>query len=265
MSLTLGRGPLVAKDPPESNYEIEGPAHRILWGAFPRRVRAELDGVTIFDTVDGRLLHESQILPRLYVPEADVRTELLEPTETETNCPFKGDASYWSVKVGDRVSLDAAWAYPDPLPEAPWLRGHFSFYPERLDAWFDEDERVHGHLRDPFHRVDVRPTSRRVVVSAGGTELAASTRAMVLSETGLPNRLYLPLDDIAEGLLRASEKSTHCPYKGDASYFSVSAGERAIEDAAFSYAEPFDDAIRVSGMVSFLHDEIEVEIDPPSP
>lgn len=263
MSLTRGRGPLVAKDPPESNYLIEGPAHRILWGEFPRRVRGELEGRTIVDTVRGRLLHESQIVPVLYVPDADVDLDLLEPTEAHTFCPFKGEAAYWSARVGERVSVDAAWAYPDPLPEAPWLKDHKAFYWAKLDAWFDEEERVRGHLRDPFHRVDVRPTSRRASVRAGGNEVASSARVMVLSETGLPNRIYLPRDDLADGLLTPSEKATHCPYKGDAAYWSVAAEEGVLEDAAFAYAEPFDDAIRVSGMVSFLHDEIEVEIESP--
>ncbi len=261
MSLTLGDGPLVAGDPPPSNYAIDGPAHRILWGKFPRRVRGELAGTTVFDTTAGRLLHESQIRPVLYVPEADVATELLEPTDTHTHCPFKGDASYWSVRVGDRVSVDAAWAYPEPLESASWLVGHFAFYWDRLDAWFDEDEQVRVGLRDPFHRVDVRPSSRRVRFTAGGETIAESAAPMVLSETGVPNRFYLPPGDVRQELLEPSEASTHCPYKGDASYWSVRVGGELLEDAAWSFREPFDDAIRVAGLISFLHDEIDVEVE----
>ena len=260
MSLTIGGGPLTAKDPPDSNYEIEGPKHRILWGEFPRRVRAELAGETVLDTTAGRLLHESEMLPVLYVPKADVATELLEPTETTTHCPFKGDASYWSVRVGDRRAEDAAWGYPEPLPAAAWLDGHLAFYWDRLDAWYDEDERVFGHLRDPFHRVDVRPTDRRVSVRAGGETIAESSAAMVLSETGLPNRLYVPRDDVADGLLEPTGTHTHCPYKGDASYWTLRSGDASLEDAAFSYPEPLDDARRVAGYVCFLHDEVETQI-----
>lgn len=261
MSLTFGTGPLVATEPPESNYEIEGPKHRILWGEFPRRVRAELAGETVLDTTRGRLLHESQILPRLYVPEADVAMDLLERTETTTHCPFKGDACYWSVRVGDRLAVDAAWAYPEPFPEASWLAGHLSFYAERLDAWFDEDERVVG-LRDPFHRVDVRPASRRVTVRVGDVTIAESERPSILSETGLPNRFYLPVDDVVEGVLIRTETTAHCPYKGDASYWSVRVGGNDLEDAAWGYVDPFDGVRRVAGQVSFLHDEIAVEIEP---
>lgn len=260
MSLTLGRGPLVAKDFPESNYEIEGPKHRILWGEFPRRVRAEFAGETIFDTTAGQFLHESQMLPVLYVPEADVASHLLEPTATKTMCPFKGEASYWSIRVGDHASEDAVWSYPEPLEEAPWLAGHLAFYWGKLDAWYDEDEQVFGHLRDPFHRVDVRPTSRRVSVTANGEQVAATTHAMVLSETGLPNRIYVPLDDVREGLLQPSATRSRCAYKGEANYWSLTAGGEQLTDAAFSYPEPLDGVERIAGYVCFLHESVETSV-----
>jgi uncharacterized protein (DUF427 family) len=260
MTLTLGNGPLVAKDPPPANYEIQGPAHRILWGEFPRRVRAELGGETVFDTEAGRLLHESQILPVLYVPEDDVRMELLEPTETHTFCPFKGTASYWSIRVGDEVAEDAVWGYPEPNEESSWLRGHVAFYWDKLDAWYDEDERVFSHLRDPFHRCDARPTSRGVSVLAGDETLAETTGAMILSETGLPNRVYVPRADVPEGILTPSDTRATCPYKGESTYWNVRVGGRTIEDAAWSYEEPFDEVGRIAGHVSFLHDEIETRL-----
>jgi uncharacterized protein (DUF427 family) len=261
MSLTRGGGPLAAKDTPPANYEIVGPRHRILWGEFPRRVRAEFAGETVLDTSAGRLLHESQILPVLYVPEADVAVELLEPTDTHTTCPFKGEASYWSIRVGDRVSEDAVWSYPEPLPEAPWLRGHLAFYWDKLDAWYDEDERVFAHLRDPFHRVDVRPASRRAIVRVSGEAIAESARAMVLSETGLPNRVYLPAADVPAELLEPSENSSICPYKGEASYWSLRVGDDLLEDAAFSYPEPLEGTGRIAGHVCFMHEDVQTALE----
>lgn len=260
MALTIGGGPLVAKDPPEANYEIEGPKHRLMWGEFPRRVRAELGGETVLDTTRGRLLHESQMLPVLYVPRDDVATELLESTETTTHCPFKGDASYWSIRAGGRRAEDAVWGYPEPLEQAVWIEGHLAFYWDKLDAWHDEDERVFGHLRDPFHRLDVRSTARRATVTAGGETVAESTGAMVLSETGLPNRIYVPIEDVREELLARTETTTHCPYKGDAHYWSLELGGKRLEDAAFGYAEPFDEARRIAGFVCFLHDEVDASL-----
>ena len=260
MSLTFGSGPLVAKDFPPTNYEIEGPKHRILWGEFPRRLRAEFGGETVLDTTAARLLHESQMLPALYVPEADVQMELLEPTDTTTHCPFKGDASYWSIRVGDGVVQDAVWGYPAPNQEAAWLDGHLAFYWDKLDAWYDEDEQVHGHLRDPFHRVDVRRSSRVAFVDARGERVAESSRAMILSETGLPNRVYFPREDVAASVLSPTETSTHCPYKGEASYWSLKVGGETIEDAGFSYEMPFDDATRIAGHVCFLHEDVETSL-----
>lgn len=70
-----------------------------------------------------------------------------------------------------------------------------------MDAWYDEDEEIFGHLRDPYHRVDVRRTSQHVTVAAGDQVQAESTRAKVLSETGLPNRYYIPADDVHTDLL----------------------------------------------------------------
>src|SRR5919201_544908 len=161
MSLTFPGGPLASDPPADTNYVIDGPRHRLFLHPFPRRVRATFAGETILDSTRGAMLHESNILPRLYVPLEDVRADLLERTDHATHCPFKGNASYWSVRVGDRVAENAVWAYEDPLPESEWLRGLVSVYPERMDEWFDEDEQVF-RLRDPYHRVDARRSSRRV-------------------------------------------------------------------------------------------------------
>jgi uncharacterized protein (DUF427 family) len=251
MSLTRAHGPLAFPGPREVNYDLDGPKHRLLLHPFPRRVRAEVDGETVFDTVDGRLLHESNLLPVLYVPRSDVREDLLEPTDHHTHCPFKGSASYWTVAGRE----NAAWGYPDPLPGAAWLQGLVAFYFDRLDAWYDEDEPVRGHLRDPFHRVDARRSSRPVRITDGDELVAESTRAVVLSETGLPNRWYLPREDV-KAPLRASEKRTHCPYKGDATYWHV--GDR--EDAGWSYEAPFDGVTVIAGLISLQAEGLEIHV-----
>ena len=108
---------------------------------------------------------------------------MLERTDHCTHCPFKGDASYWRVRVGGRLAENAVWTYEEPIDEASWLRGLVSVYPERMDAWLDEDEEVTG-LRDPYHRVDARRSSRRIEVRAGGEVLARSERPVVVDETG---------------------------------------------------------------------------------
>lgn len=258
MSLTLGGGPLSTQPRGEANYVIDGPKHRIWFQDYPRRIRAEIAGRVVLDTVRACLLHESNILPRLYVPLEDFDRDLLEPTDLTTHCPFKGDAAYYTVRVGDDVRENAVWAYPDPKPEAAWLAPFASLYWEQADAWYEEDERLLGHLRDPYHRVDARRTSRQVrVATGGGAEVARSGRAVMLFETGLPARFYLPREDVAAELV-ASSRRTVCPYKGEATYFSVRLGDRLVEDAAWSYEQPLGEALAVAGLVSFLHDEIQV-------
>lgn len=266
MSLTLGGGPLSGKAPADVNYALDGPAHKLLFQDFPRRVRAEFGGVTVLDSDRGRLLHETGLLPVLYVPLEDLRTDLMEATDHTTHCPFKGDASYRSVKVGDRVAENAVWTYPDPLPPAPWLAGYAAVYWAAMDAWYDEDEPIEGHLRDPYHRVDVRRTNRHATVTAtaGGrtVTLAETDRPVVLSETGLPNRIYVPADDVTFDHLERSGTRTYCPYKGASAYWSLKTDDTTVADVAWGYPEPLEDAAKLAGYVCFLHDDVTVDLGP---
>ena len=267
MTLTFSQAPLSTSRRTEVNYDLQGPEHLLLFDVFPRRVRAVFGGETVLDTDRGRLLHESSHLPVLYVRDSDVRDDLLRQTEHTTYCPFKGDAAYWSVVAGgsareDRVAENAVWAYPDPIEQASWLRGYKAFYPAAMDEWWDEDEQVQA-LRDPYHRVDSRHTKRRVRVLHGADVLADSDLAVVLSETGLPNRYYLPADDVDWQRLEASEMTAHCPYKGDAAYWSLtpSDGSDPVADVAWSYREPFENALKTKGHLCFLHDDLVTEVD----
>jgi uncharacterized protein (DUF427 family) len=261
MSLTKRPGPLSTSPTPEVNYRLEGPAHRILFEPHLRRIRAELDGRTVLDTVGGRLLHESNILPRLYVPLDDFDASLMERTDHTTHCPFKGDASYWSVRAGDRVVENAIWAYEHPIAEASWLAGYASMYWEAADAWYEEDEQVFGHLRDPYHRVDVRRSSRHAVARADGEVVAETDTPVLLFETGFPVRVYFALEDVRADLLTPSDLTTICPYKGTATYWSVTAGGDTIANAVWTYAEPLDEVLPIAGLQSFLADGIVVELE----
>lgn len=254
----MGSGPLSVRAPETVNYRLDSPAHRLFFDAFPRRVRAEFGGETVLDTRQGMLLHESALLPQLYVPREDVHEGLLERTGHTTHCPFKGDATYHSVRVGDRAAENAAWSYPSPLPRAAWLRGYHAFYWDSMDAWFDEAEQVHGHLRDPYHRVDTRPSTLRVRITLGDRLLAASDRPVLLSETGLPNRLYLPPEDVRPDALTPSQTSTVCPYKGTADYVDADGST----DVAWRYRTPLADAVAVAGHWCFDDAKVTVQVDP---
>ena len=265
MSLTFSSGPLSGHPPETVNYRIDGPAHKLLMHEFPRRVRATFGGKTVLDTTRAMLLHETGIGPQVYVPLDDVRAELIQPTDHHTYCPFKGTASYWTVTAGDQVTENAIWAYPEPNEESRWLLGYAGFYWDAMDEWYDEDERLAGRLRDPYHRVDVRRSSRhvRVLLRDSDTVLAETDRPLLLSETGLPNRFYLPAADVRQDLLEPSDTHTVCQYKGTASYWSVRAGDRKLPDAVWSYPRAEGDSAAVSGYLSFLHDDLTVEVGPP--
>ncbi len=264
MSLTFSDGPLSGHPPQTVNYRIEGPAHKLLMRPFPRRVRAAFGGQIVADTTRAVLLYETGLPPQVYVPTDDIRADLVTATDHHTYCPFKGTASYWSVTAGGWQAENAIWAYPEPNAESAWLQGYAGFYWKAMDEWYDEDELVAlGGLPDPYHRVDVRRSSRRVRVLLGEQVLAETSLPLLLSETGLPNRFYIPVEDVRQDLLEPSATHTVCPYKGTASYWSVRAGDHELTDAVWSYPQAGGDSAPVSGYLSFLHDDLVVEAGQP--
>jgi uncharacterized protein (DUF427 family) len=259
MSLTHSPGPL-AGTPGPTNYAIEGPQHRLLATPLPRRIRAELGGQIVIDTEGALLLHETGLKPALYVPIDDVRAGTLDRTDRTSHCPFKGDASYRTITVDDGVAENALWIYDAPLETATWLQGFAGVYLDRLDRWYDEDEEVQG-FPDPYHRVDVRRMSRRVEVRVRDELVAASERALVLSETALPNRYYLPRADVSAKLHGPTDTTSWCPYKGTASYWTlVLADGTTLPDAAWSYETPYAESQAVLGYLSFWGDDVDVSV-----
>jgi uncharacterized protein (DUF427 family) len=256
-------GPLAGKaSSATTNYEIRAPAHRILFEPDARRLRAYVGDAVVLDTTRAQLLHETGIRPVAYAPLEDFAADLMERTETSTHCPFKGDASYWTLRVGDDVREDAVWAYEEPLEEAAWLRGYAALYFDRADRWMVEDEPVVGRLRDPYHHVDVHVSSRPVRVTAGGQVIAECARPTLLFETSMPVRAYLPRRDVTAGHLQPSSKTSVDAYVGAAIYWHVHAGDQRFDDAAWSYELPRAEAMKIAGLVCFEGDGIVVELDP---
>lgn len=238
------------------------PGHTVRTEPSERWVRGYVDGTLLFDTHAALLLFETGHTPVYYVPEADVRIELLSPTEHSSYCPYKGDASYWSINAPSGVRENAVWAYPEPLDaEAPDLRGYVAFYWRHVDAWFEEDEQIYVHPRDPYKRVDALPSSRHVVVRVNGETVAETHRPVVLFETGLPTRYYIPRLDVRQDVLRASEKRTACPYKGEAGYFSVEAGGKEARDIAWHYDHPLAACDAIAGHIAFFNERLELVVD----
>jgi uncharacterized protein (DUF427 family) len=257
MTLTMGTGPFGPQTRGSLNFERLGPAHVLYFEDCPWRMRCELAGEVIADSRRVKLLHETGLPPVYYFPRDDVRFDLLRATEHTSHCPYKGDASYWSIAVGDRVVANAVWGYPSPLPSAPPIADHVAFYWGKLDRWLEEDAEAFVHARDPYHRVDVMPSSRHVRLHLDGTLLAESRRPMILFEAGLPPRYYLQVQDVRLDLLRESKTRTRCPYKGrTTAYWSF--GEH--RDIAWSYGDPLPGAAGIAGLVCFYDEKMQLEL-----
>ncbi len=261
MSLTVGRGPFGRNPAGRFNVEIKPPGALLFWDPVPYRVRALLAGETVLDSRRVQMLHETGHLPVLYFPDDDLRRDLLEPSSKTTTCPHKGEAQYWSVRVGERVAPDAIWSYPDPIEPAAFLAGYAALDWDSVDEWFVEDDQIFGHPRDPYSRIDVYKTTRHVRVLLDGEALADSRRSMVLFETALPPRYYLPAEDVRTELLVPSPTKTRCAYKGSASYWHVKLGDRLHDDLVWTYADPQHDAERVRDLLCFFNERVDLELD----
>ena len=261
MGLTSGTGPFGHRPAGRFNFTPDPATGAVLYfDPVPYRLRGFFAGETVFDTLHAKLLYETAHLPVYYVPEGDLHHELLEPSETRTHCPHKGDASYRAIRVGDRLEPDAVWTYREPIAPAAFLAGHAAFYWGKLDEWFVEDEQVLGHPRDPYHRIDTYRTTRPVRVSLDGETLAESTQAVALFESGLPPRFYLPTEDVRMELLEPSETKTRCAYKGVASYWHVRIGDTRHDDLAWTYEEPDGEGRPIRGLICFFNERIELEV-----
>ncbi len=238
------------------------PDYRITFEPSPRRVRAMFNRETIADSLATHLLFETRHLPVYYFPRSDVRVDLLRRTEHHTYCPYKGTASYWSIAVGDQLSENAVWSYPEPFDEVAAIKDYVAFYWDRVDHWYEEDDEVFVHARDPYKRVDVVNSSRPVRVIVGGETVAQSTRARFLYETRLPTRYYIPPEDVRMDLLVPSDKVTACPYKGTAHYHTVKVGDRVFPDIVWHYPDPIAECPKIKGYLCFFNERVDdIQID----
>jgi uncharacterized protein (DUF427 family) len=230
---------------------------RIETGA--KRVRAFVGGEAVADSTSPVLVWEKPYYPAYYFPLADVRTELLEPDGDVAHSPSRGDGTTYTLRAGGKEVPRAALRYEDS--QIPELRELIRLDWDSMDAWFEEDEEVFTHPRDPYTRVDILPTSRHVRVEVDGLTIAESTSARLLFETGLPVRYYLPKTHVRTDLLEPTDSVTHCPYKGQAAYWSVRAGDQLHEDLAWSYRTPLPESQKIAGLVAFYNEKVDIYVD----
>ncbi|MEA2299529.1 MAG: hypothetical protein QOE44_64 [Solirubrobacteraceae bacterium] len=248
----------------------------------PKRVRARLGGETVVDTTRALLVWEPRrVVPGYAVPVEDIAGELVDavgsdPTRSQTvplvtlgaggppvieSAGFEvhtAEGDELTLRVGEALLPGAAFRVADPD-----LAGYAILDFDAFDEWLEEEEPIGGHPRDPFHRVDVRLSSRRVRIELDGEVLAETARPRVVFETKLLPRCYIPREDVRQELLRPSPTRTICAYKGQASYFSAEVGDRTVADVAWTYESPLPDAADLTGYVSFYDERVDhVEVDP---
>jgi uncharacterized protein (DUF427 family) len=224
-----------------------------------KRVRAYLGGEVVVDTARPLLVWEVPYYPTYYFPAADVRTDLLEADGGVAQSPSRGQGHTFTVAAGRREATGAAVRYEDsPISE---LNGLIRLEWSAMDAWFEEDEEVFTHPRDPYTRVDILPSSRHVRVEVDGETVAESASPRFVFETGAPVRHYLPKPHVRMDLLVRSDTVTHCPYKGRAEHWSARVGDAVHRDVAWSYPTPLPESQRIAGLIAFYDERVDTYID----
>ncbi|MGW6701483.1 DUF427 domain-containing protein [Nocardia sp. NPDC055049] len=222
-----------------------------------KRVRVYLRGKLVADTLRPLLVWEIPYYPTYYVPLTDVRADL-DPNGVTEHSPSRGDATGYDVTVEGLRADGAALRYLDsPLSE---LKDAVRLDIAAFD-WFEEDEQVFVHPRDPYSRVDILGSSRHVRVEIDGVTVADSHSPRILFETGLPARYYLPLTDVRMDLLTASDTHTSCPYKGTADYWNVRVGDTEHTDLVWIYRTPLPESQKVAGLACFYNEKVDIYLD----
>jgi uncharacterized protein (DUF427 family) len=189
-----------------------------------------VDGEVVVDTRRGVYFWEHGRYPQHWIPVPDVTLDRLP-----AGAVHRSDRA----ELADHVQVD--WG--------------------AVDHWFEEDEEVFTHPRDPYTRIDILPSSRRVEVHIAGETVAETTRPRLLFETGLPTRYYLPLTDLRLDLLVPSDRVTHCPYKGAATYWSVQAPDRLHPDIVWTYRTPLPESRMIAGLAAFFNERVDLVVD----
>ncbi len=200
------------------------PPSRVL--PSPKRVRVMCHGQPLIDTTNALLVWEHDYYPRYYLPADELAEQCVSKNCHDTS------------GIGD-------------------LFGYVALNWDEMDGWFEEDEEVFVHARSPFVRVDALRSSRTVRVEIDGEVVAESTSPVVLFETGLPNRYYLPALDVRHDLLTPTELQTSCPYKGTARYWSV--GEH--ENIVWSYPTPLPESQPIQDLYCFYNEKVDLFVD----
>jgi uncharacterized protein (DUF427 family) len=225
----------------------------------PRRVRGFLNGGVVFDTTAALYVWEWPNYPQYYIPLTDVNGEALIDENRDEHLQ-RGSARRHGLRVGEVSRPGVAHVYGKPSLEG--LEGMVRFDWAALDAWFEEDEQVFVHPRNPYARVDALRSTRDVRVELDGVTLAAADASVMVFETGLPTRYYFDRTAVNFEHLRATDSVTACPYKGRTSgYWSVVIGDTVYADLAWAYDFPTHQLLPIAGLIAFYNEKVDLVLD----
>ncbi len=247
-----GTTPLTTRYPPSiSSVNQTAPV--------PRRIRAVVAGRTVLDTTNACYVWEHAKYPQYYIPFADIDGTVLVDEDRGLTLS-RGHARRFGLQVVGVARPHALLVYGDDALAG--LSGMARFEWGSVDAWYEEDERVFVHPRDPYTRVDAIRSTRHLEIRLGGVLLAVSSSPVMVFETGLPTRYYVDPMDVDHSHLRPSDTVTECPYKGTTSgYWTAQVGEATVPDVAWTYAFPTRALQPIAGLVAFYNEKVDITLD----
>jgi uncharacterized protein (DUF427 family) len=226
-----------------------------------RRVRVLFNQKIIADTSAARFVWEHPYYPCYYLPSKDVKTNYIEKVEKTDS----GEAYICRLIVGDRGAGSVLWFEKGVLSDLIKFEfkemGILSIGSAELDSWFEEDTEIYVHPKDPYKRVDIIPSTKHIVVKVNDIIVAESSSPLLLFETGLMTRYYLPKTSVNFELLEPSDTLTSCPYKGQANYYSIVIDGKEYKDHVWWYQYPTPESIAIAGRVCFYNEKVDIYID----
>ncbi|KAL0953279.1 hypothetical protein HGRIS_004529 [Hohenbuehelia grisea] len=222
----------------------------------PRRVRVLFGGQVVMNTSKSKLVWEKPYYPTYFFNHDDLDAKYLQkPDSSDVN-----DPQIFDLVVGERRAKQAVAKY-----NSGQLEGLLKITFGAMDAWFEEEEQIFVHPKDPYKRVDVLHSARHVRVEVNGVEVANTHAPILLFETTLPCRTYIRKTDCRLDLLRPSELTTQCPYKGEANYYHVQLDETGngalVRDIVWWYQNPTLECALIRGYVAFYDEKVDVWVD----
>lgn len=241
--------------------DITRDGHQLRVEPSPRWVRGEFEGEMVVDSRQVLLVLPDHRPPTYYFPRKDILIGHLRASDRLAHFPILGDTQFWDLAGSGEVISNAAFehtALPDDLSP---LRDYVAFKWNAMDHWYEEDEEVFVHARNPYTRIDAIRSTRHVRVEVNGRTVADSHAPVLLFETGLPTRYYLPKEDIQMAWLQPTDTHTSCPYKGTASYWNLSVDGTEYPDFVWGYPDPIPEADKVKGMYCFYNEKVDIYVD----